>query len=122
MKFVLDASAVLARLKHEPGADMVEQALLGGACCSTANWSETVQKLLREGRSPTVSRGLLDSYGLRLEPVTDADAEWAAGRWRPGESLSLANRLCMALGARLDAQILTADQSWGSEGRINQIR
>lgn len=122
MNHVLDASAVLARLKHEAGADMVEQALLMGACCGTVNWSETVQKLLHEGRDPKVSRGLLESYGFRLEHVTIADAEWAAEHWRPGEGLSLADRLCMALGERLDAQVFTADRSWGSEGRIVQIR
>ncbi|MXX42173.1 MAG: type II toxin-antitoxin system VapC family toxin [Acidimicrobiales bacterium] len=37
-------------------------------------------------------------------------------------SATLADRLCMALGERLDAQILTADRSWGSKGRITQIR
>ena len=122
MNFVLDASALLARLNHETGADRVEQALLEGACCGTANWSEAVQKILRQGHSPIVTRGLLDSYGLRFEPVSIEDAQWAAERWRPGENLSLADRLCMALGERIDAQILTADRAWGAEGRIVQIR
>jgi len=36
--------------------------------------------------------------------------------------LSLADRLCLALGERLDAEVLTADRSWGSGGRIQQIR
>ena len=122
MTFVLDASALLARLNHEAGTDQVEQALLEGACCGTANWSETVQKLLRQGHSPIVTRGLLDSYGLRFEPVVVEDAHWAAERWQPGENLSLADRLCMALGERLDAPILTADRAWGTDGRIIQIR
>lgn len=122
MSYVLDASALLARLNHETGADRVEQALLDGACCGTANWSETVQKILSQRQSPIVARGLLDSYGLRFEPVTVEDAQRAAERWRPGESFSLADRLCMALGERLDAQVLTADRAWGTEGRIVQIR
>ena len=43
-------------------------------------------------------------------------------RWVPGEGLSLADRLCLGLGERLDAAVLTADKSWGDTGRIVQIR
>ena len=57
-----------------------------------------------------------------VEPVTVADAEWAAVRWQPGEGLSLADRLCLALGDRLDATVLTADRSWGKGGRLRQVR
>jgi ribonuclease VapC len=72
-------------------------------------------------RWATVSRFLL-AYPLTVEPVTRADAEWAATRWRPGEGLSLGDRLCLALGERLDATVLTADRRWGDDGRIHQIR
>ena len=51
-----------------------------------------------------------------------ADAEWAARRWVRGEGLSLADRLCMALGERLEAPVLTADKAWGTDNRIIQIR
>ncbi len=44
-----------------------------------------------------------------------------ARRWAPGEGLSLADRLCMALGDRLDADIWTADQAWGISERIRQV-
>ncbi|MDR0627975.1 MAG: hypothetical protein LBG11_12105, partial [Bifidobacteriaceae bacterium] len=65
---------------------------------------------------------LLDAYHLQIEPVTREDAEWAARRWRAGESLSLADRLCLALATRLDCQALTADRDWGVEPHISQIR
>ena len=39
-----------------------------------------------------------------------------------GEGLSLADRLCLALGDRLDADLSTADQAWGTAGRIRQVR
>ncbi len=122
MTTVLDASALLARLKGEAGDALVEEALLGGARCGAANWSEAAQKMLAAGRRWNEARALLMSYQLRIEPVTSADAEWAAHRWRPGEGLSLADRLCLALGERLDAVILTADRSWGASARITQIR
>jgi ribonuclease VapC len=50
------------------------------------------------------------------------DAEWAAGRWRPGEGLSLADRLCLALGERTDAVVWTADRQWAREPRVRTIR
>lgn len=54
--------------------------------------------------------------------MTVDDAEWAAGRWSKGEGLSLADRLCLALGHGLDADVWTADRVWGTAGRIRQVR
>lgn len=119
---VLDASALLAFIGEESGADVVEDALLDGSWCSTANWSEVAQKVRAADRNWGVVRALLLSYELQLEPVRAEDAEWAAERWRRGEDLSLADRLCLALAERLDAEALTADTAWGSAGRVRQIR
>ncbi len=122
MTSVLDASAILAFLLGEDGADAVEGALINDAKCGAANWSEVAQRLLAAGRDWDQARALLESYGVQVEPVTSDDAEWAARRWRRGEGLSLADRLCLALGERLDAEVQTADKSWGRSGRIVQIR
>ncbi|MCY4456226.1 MAG: PIN domain-containing protein [Chloroflexi bacterium] len=123
MTVVLDASAVLAFVQGEEGAGAVESELAGDARCSAANWSEVAQWVLAAGREWPMIRGvLLAGYGIRVEPVLEADAEWAARRWRRRENLSLADRLCMALGERLDADVLTADTAWGSAGRVRQIR
>ena len=119
---VFDASALLTFLKGEQGAVQIEEALGGGGACGAANWSEVAQKIRAHGRNWDLSRSLLMSYGVKVEAVTVADAEWAAHRWAPGEGLSLADRLCMALGDRLDADIWTADQAWGTSGRIRQVR
>lgn len=121
MSTVLDASAVLAFLKQEDGSAVVEQHLVAGAVCGAANWSEVAQKTQAAG-AWSLARGVLASYGLEVEPVTAPDAEWAAARWSPGEGLSLADRLCLALAARLDATVLTADRSWGSDDPVVQIR
>ena len=122
MSAVLDASAILAFLQDEDGTDMVEAELLAGACCGAANWSEVGQKVLAAGRDWDLVRALLVGYGVQIEPVLVDDAEWAARRWRRGEGLSLADRLCMALAERRDADVLTADTAWGSTGRVRQIR
>ena len=113
---VLDASAILAYLKGEPGADVVESALRDGARCSAANWSEVMQKVLAAERDWTLATALLASHDLVIEPVVRVDAEFAARRWRRGEDLSLGDRLCLALGARLGETVFTADRAWTDEG------
>jgi ribonuclease VapC len=119
---VFDASALLAYLEGEDGAAVVEMALEAGGVCGAANWSEVAQKVRGHGRDWSLARSLLLSYALAIEAVTADDAERAAQRWRSGQGLSLADRLCLALGDRLDAPVLTADRSWGAAGRIRQIR
>jgi len=118
---VFDASALLSYLQGGQGAAEVEEVLNDGGACGAANWSEIAQKVRAHGRNWDLARSLLASYGLRVEAVTVDDAEWAARRWTAGEGLSLADRLCMALGDRLDAVVWTADQAWGTSGRIRQI-
>lgn len=119
---VFDASALLAYLQGGQGADRAEVALTAGGVCGAANWSEVAQKVRAHGRNWDLARALLASYDLRVEVVTAADAEWAARRWARGEGLSLADRLCLALGDRLDADIWTADHAWRAEKRVRDIR
>jgi ribonuclease VapC len=119
---VFDASALLSFLQGEQGAAEVEGELKDGGACGTASWSEIAQKIRAHGRNWDLSRALLASYGVQVMPVTAEDAEWAARRWVAGEGLSLADRLCMALGDRLGAVVWTADRAWGTSDRIHQIR
>lgn len=119
---VIDASALLAFLRNEPGSDVVEEALASQAYCSAANWAEVAQKVTSHGRNWELSRGLLDSFNVSVEPVTRADAEVAAKLWAQEQSLSLGDRLCIALSIRLEAVALTADRAWGTSERIKQIR
>jgi len=119
---VFDASALLAFLQGEDGSAAVETGLSAGGACGTANWSEVAQKIRAHGRDWDLARALLASYGLHLEPVSIEDAEQAAVTWTSGSSLSLADRLCLALGRRLNAIVYTADTGWGSGETIRQIR
>ncbi|MBX3142741.1 MAG: type II toxin-antitoxin system VapC family toxin [Trueperaceae bacterium] len=119
---VLDASALLAFLQDEVGGETVASSLEDGAHCSAANWSEVAQKIRSKGRNWDLSRALLLAYGLQIEPVTQDDAELAAKLWRAGSGMSLADRLCVALGRRLKMRVLTADEHWGTEKPIVQIR
>ena len=119
---VVDASVLLAFAQGEPGADRAGTLLEEGATCGAANWSEVAQKVLAAGRDWDLVRALFVSYGLVIEAVTEGDAEWAAQRWRPGEGLSLADRLCLALGERLSAEVWTTDSTWGSAPPVHQLR
>jgi ribonuclease VapC len=80
------------------------------------------QKIRGAGRDCPLSRALLVSYGVSVESVTESDGEWAAARWRRGKGLSLADRLCLSLAYRLQAQALTADAAWGHDEPVLQIR
>jgi ribonuclease VapC len=119
---LFDASALLAFLQEEEGYRIVERELAESARCSAVNWSEVAHKVLAHGGDWSLARSLLHSYGLRVEPVLEGDAERAAALWRRGSGLSLADRICLATAERLDAHVWTADAVWGSSATITQIR
>jgi PIN domain nuclease of toxin-antitoxin system len=48
MQVVLDASALLAFLRQEPGSELVDQ-VLGAAVLTSVNWAEVMQKSLSAG-------------------------------------------------------------------------
>lgn len=111
MTTVVDASVVLAWLQDEPGADEAEPLLREGVIGS-ANWSEVLQKVRQHGAPAGVVARLLASFGLTVVDVTRADAEIAGDLWEPRTSLSLADRLCLALGVRAGLPVATADAAW----------
>lgn len=117
---VLDSSAVLAFLFNEPGAERVRKHLADGVI-GTANLCEVLSKFDSIAEAELVS-ALLATYGVATEPVTRDDARIAASMKRGARHLSLGDRLCLALGRRLDSDVLTADRAWGSQGRVQQIR
>lgn len=115
MTVVLDTSAVLAWLRDEPGADVVHP-LLPVAVMSAANWSETWQKLHQHGADAGRATSRLRTLGVRVEPLTEADAVTAASLWTRTRAagLSLGDRCCLALAARLDLTTVTADTAWAA--------
>jgi ribonuclease VapC len=110
---VLDASALLAMLHAEPGADAVEQAV-DRAAISTVNWSEVCQRSHAQNVDTNGLRAEVEAVGLEIVQFTAADAERAADLWSPTRELglSLGDRACLALASRLDRPALTADRSW----------
>jgi ribonuclease VapC len=110
---VLDASALIALLQDEPGAEAVER-LLGRAVISVVNWAEVLQRYRAHGVDTTGKRDDVVALGVAIEAFTDEDAEAVAELWQPTRSagLSLADRACLALARRLDIPAHTADRDW----------
>ncbi len=112
-RIVLDASALLAVLNREPGADQLTPRLLSTAASSTVNLAEVQNKLVSRGISPD------DAWEAALSPIREA-VSFTAEHARNGSlitqtralGLSLGDRACLALGLALKAPVYTADRSW----------
>lgn len=113
-RVVLDASALLALLNGEPGAEKLTPQLLSNAASSTVNLAEVQAKLVDRGLDPA------DAWEATLTPVHDAvdftveHARIAGTLIAQTRSLglSLGDRACLALALSLKAPVYTADKSW----------
>ena len=114
---VLDASALLALLLNETGAERV-RAALADASMSTANLAEIVSYLTRQELTEAEIRELLMPLPIAWTDF-DADLAYRAGMLTPqtkSAGLSLGDRACLALAQRSAVAALTADRSWASVG------
>lgn len=116
---VLDASALLAYLQDEPGAELVASALSRGCQISTVNWAEVMTKADETGTPPDeltralTERGILGQL-LLVVPFDAAQARRVAKLRRStrAQGLSLADRSCLALAIERGLPALTTDRVW----------
>jgi ribonuclease VapC len=111
--YVLDASALLALVHGERGAERVTE-ILDRAVISAVNLAEVVGRLADRGLPGDAIRQRLERLGLGTIPV-DEDLAYAVGLLRPATrrlGLSLGDRVCIALARRLGAVALSADRAW----------
>ncbi len=112
---VLDASAILAIMHAEPGADKVRP-YLPGAYLSAVNAAEVTAKLVDGGANPSEAGDRLLRLGPRLMAFDESDV--VPGAQLRAESraagLSLADRACLTLARRLGVPAVTADRKWAT--------
>ncbi len=110
---VLDASAVLALIRDEPGADKVVPHI-GQAAISAVNLQEVIKEMLLSGLDDLTIRELLGE--LRLDVRShDVDAAYAAAGLHAQTrefGRGLGDRSCLALALQLGVPALTADREW----------
>ena len=110
---VLDASALLANILREPGADRVAPEL-SNALIGAANLTEVLTRVLREGGDPDAVIADIDALGLSIVPVTREHAIIAAELYplTRNAGLSLGDRLCLALAIEQNLKVMTTDRTW----------
>ena len=122
-EIVIDASSALCFLRRERGWEDFPQHIPIGIM-SVLNYTEVVQRLLRDGPDGEARATLLVEFGLRL---IDVDLQTALGAARlegptRRQGVSLADRICLALGLDRGLAVLTADRAWASLGLAIDIR
>ena len=110
---VLDASAVLALIRDEPGGDKVGERV-GRAAISAVNLQEVAKELMVSGLNEPTARELIGELRLAVEFHTADDAYAAAALHETTKEYGrgLGDRTCMALAMRMDLPALTTDREW----------
>ena len=127
-EYLLDASALLALIFDEPGADQI-RGVFDQCRIHSANLAEAMRKMVYLGMpaDEVISR----IAELHLEMITELAWEEAAAIARLGTEakrlgLSLGDCLCLAVAATTGTVVVTADRRWseiqGVDVRIMQIR
>lgn len=112
---LIDASALLAVLFDEPGAEAVITAL-PSAEISAVNAAEVIAKLTDKGGRPDQAQSLFDALLLPVRTF-GSHAAGIAGQLRRGTrhaGLSLGDRACLAEALCAHLPVLTADRSWAA--------
>jgi len=111
---VLDASAILALLFEERGAENLTAEILGRAVASTVNLAEVQSKLVKMGHEPEKAwRDALLTV-VAAEPFTGEHAQAAGTLIAKTQKygLSLGDRSCLALAMAMNAEVYTTEKLW----------
>ena len=114
MIYVLDASAMLAYLRDEPGAGVVESALFdaNSQCLAHAiNLCEVYYIIHRDAGESDADRAVEDLKNVGVAERDDFDeAFWKeAGRLKAGGGISIPDCFAVALSKRVGGTVLTSD-------------
>ncbi len=127
-QYLLDASALLAVLFNEPGAEVVS-GLIDDCSIHSVNLAETVRKVLQTGLPEDEAAAILDELNLEVHSVLTVGEAFAAGRLASRSrslGLSLGDCVCLAVAAQTGQTVVTADRTWSGIAelavKIVQIR
>jgi len=111
---VLDASAIIALLLEEPGAEKLTDEILSDAVASTVNLAEVQTKLVHRGYDPDEAWEDTLEQVTAAEPYTADQAKIAGTLVRNTAQfgLSLGDRSCLALAILLNAEVYTTEKLW----------
>jgi ribonuclease VapC len=112
---LLDASAVLALLREEPGAARVAE-LLPAAAISAVNLAEVLIVLERRGVPAADARHAVDALALDVLPADAATAHRAAAiaAGARHRGLGLGDCFCLGTAQLAGRPAVTADRSWAT--------
>jgi ribonuclease VapC len=119
---VLDASALLAMLRGEPGGSRVA-AVLDDSAISVINLGEVIGHYARIGAPAPEIHRMLDPLPVQRVPF-DEDFAYSVGLLLPATraaGLSFADRACLALARRFGVKALTADRVWSRIATAVQV-
>ncbi len=110
---VLDASALMALIRGERGADVVA-ACLPRAVISTVNQAEVQTKLVSAGLDEALAWWHIAEVRCPSVPFSEEQARIAGGLVKATRSygLSLGDRACLALATERKATVYTTDAAW----------
>ena len=121
--FILDASALIAMLRAEPGGHRVAEEI-GNARIGVFNYAEVVSHFIHAGMPEREVDAMLDPLPMHIVPADRALAQ-VAGRLRAVTAkagLSLGDRFCLALAQREGLTAWTADTAWTVIADILAVR
>jgi PIN domain nuclease of toxin-antitoxin system len=111
---VFDASAMLALIQNERGAEMLTDEIMERAVASTVNLAEVQSKLVKASNDPDRAWLAALSSISTVKPYTSEQARIAGDLIAQTEKygLSLGDRSCLALAITLKAEVYTTEQVW----------
>jgi ribonuclease VapC len=110
---VLDASALMALINNEPGAEFIEE-YIEHACISSINFTEVLSKMLEQDVPAEAAQAVLDNFNLEVIAFEQKQILGTSllRTQTKQYGLSLADRICLDLGKLLKLPIITTDQIW----------
>lgn len=120
---VLDASALIALLADEPGADAVS-GLVTSSLMSVVNLAEVLQWGIRREEVVDTLPSSLHRAGLQFIDFDPEQAAQPANLWFVARSvgLSLGDRECLGLARILGLPAITAERAWSRVDLGVQVR